>query len=133
MRTQNWLYEGREFFTGFQYFMLASLSFSTVVPAVFGTAELASTFGWLSRARRDPRVLWTRGKLVGLFATGWLMLLVLLAWPRYFFPFLWLSVYFILEPLNVWLGNRSLTQWVSKGDWRPVLALWVGCLTCGLF
>ena len=33
----------------------------------------------------------------------------------------------------MWLGNRSLLQYTSKGDWRPVLALWFGCLICSFF
>jgi hypothetical protein len=68
-----------------------------------------------------------------MFLLGWSMLLLLLAWPLYFFPFLWASVYFILEPVNVWLGHRSLLSSVAAGDWRPVLALWFGCLICGFF
>lgn len=132
-RAQNWLYDGRQFFTGLQYFVLASLSFSTVMPAVFGTAELVSTFGWLARIRRGLVIVPTRVTLLGFFAAGWLMLALLLLWPSYFFPFLWLSVYFILEPLNHWLRNRSLAQSVAVGDWRPVLALWAGCLICSFF
>ena len=132
-RTQNWLYDGRQFFTDFQYFALASLSFSTVMPAVFGTAELVSTFNWLRRIRRGPLLVPTQATLLGFFVTGWLMLVLLLLWPLYFFPFLWLSVYFILGPVNVWLKHRSLTQYTAVGDWRPVLALWLGCLICGFF
>jgi hypothetical protein len=133
VRTQNWFYDGREYFTNFQYFVLASLSFSTVMPAVFGTAELVSTFNWLRRLRRGPRLAPTRATLLSFFVTGWLMMLLLLLWPLYFFPFLWLSVYFILGPVNVWLKHRSLTEYTAEGDWRPVLALWLGGLICGFF
>lgn len=133
LRTQNWFYDGRDSFTGLQYFVLASLSFSTVMPAVFGTAELVSTFKWLGRIPRGPRIVPTRRTSLGLFVAGWAMLAMLLIWPRYFFPFLWISVYFILEPINVWLKNRSLMEYTGVGDWRPVLALWVGCLICGFF
>ena len=133
LRTQNWVYVGRQFFTDFQYLMLASLSFSTVMPAVFGTAELVSTFGWLRRTGRGPVIVPTPATLRVLFAAGWLMLSLLLLRPVFFFPFLWLSVYFILEPLNVWLRNRSLTEYTAQGDWRPVMALWTGCLICGFF
>ncbi len=48
-RTQNWAYKGVEFFTSLEYDFYASLSFSTVMPAVFGTAELVSTFDWVRR------------------------------------------------------------------------------------
>ena len=133
LRTQNWFYVGRDSFTDLQYFVLASLSFSTVLPAVFGTAELVSTLGWLARIPRGPRIAPTPAKLLGFFAAGLVMLALLLLWPLYFFPFQWLSVYFILAPLNARLGNRSLMEHTAVGDWRPVLALWVGCLICGFF
>jgi hypothetical protein len=132
-RTQNWFYDGRQFFTDFQYFVLASLSFSTVMPAVFGTAELVSTFKWLGRIGRGPRLVPTQATLLGFFVTGWLMLVLLLHWPLHFFPFLWLSVYFILGPVNVWLKHRSLTEYTAGGDWRPILALGIGCLICSFF
>jgi hypothetical protein len=132
-RTQNWHYDGREFFTNLEYFVLASLSFSTVMPAVFGTAELASTFSWVQRRQRGPRIAPTRKTLLGFFVAGWLMLGLLFLWPRYFFPFVWLSVFFILEPINVRLGHRSLIEHTGARDWRPVVALWIGCLICGFF
>ncbi len=132
-RTQNWIYLGWQTSTPLQYALLASVSFSTVMPAVFGTAELASTFRWLATIRPRWRIAPTQRTQVGSFVAGWLMLALLLLWPRYFFPLLWLSVYFILEPLNVWLGHRSLARHTALGDWRPVLSLWVGCLICGFF
>lgn len=132
-RTQNWYYDGRHYFTDLQFFVLASLAFSTVMPAVFGTAELISTFNWMKRIKRGPAITPRPATLLVLFTTGCLMLILTLSWPRYFFPFVWISIYFILEPLNVWLGNRSLIRHIAEGDWRPVLALWVGCLICGLF
>lgn len=132
-RTQNWQYQGREFFTNVQYFLLASLSFSTVMPAVFGTAELASTFNWIKKARAGLKIPLTRTALLGFFCGGWLMLALLALWPRIFFPLTWISVYFIIEPINIWLGRRSLGRHLADGDWRPVLALWVGCLMCSFF
>ncbi len=132
-RTQNWHYIGGEFLTDLEYAVLASLSFSTVIPAVFGTAELVSTFNRIKRIKRGPAVKPIPITLLVFFIAGWLMLTLLLAYPTYFFPFLWLSVYFILEPLNVFLKNRSLFEYTSGGDWRPVLSLWLGCLICGFF
>jgi hypothetical protein len=132
-RTQNWIYEGRQFFSDLEYALLASISFSTVIPAVFSTAELVSTLNWLRRIGPGALIRPTRATLAGFFAAGWLMLALLLLWPFYFFPFAWLSLFFIVEPLNNWLGHRSLCQYTAVGDWRPVVALWVGCLICGFF
>jgi hypothetical protein len=132
-RVQNWFYTGRQFFTDLEYFALSSFSFATVMPAVFGTAELLSTAKWLGRIKRGPRIVPSRATLLLFFAAGCLMLVLLLRWPLYFFPFLWLSLFFIFEPLNVWLGNRSLAQYSAVGDWRPMVALWLGGLICGFF
>jgi hypothetical protein len=61
------------------------------------------------------------------------MLGLMLIWPKIFFLFIWLSPYLIIEPLNVWLGNRSLALWTQKGDWRPVISLWLGVLLTAFF
>jgi hypothetical protein len=132
-RTQNWYYVGEDLFSGAEYFLLSSLSFSTVMPAVFGTAELAGTFPWINKMNCSLRIVLTPAALITLFITGCIMLALMLIWPVYFFPFVWLSVYFILEPFNVRLKNRTLLQYIAGGDWRPVFALWVGCLICGFF
>ena len=133
LRIQNWVYEGASQFSPLAFAFWATLSFSTVVPAVFGTAELYASFNFIKKARRGPVIKATRKTTTFFFILGWAMLALMLAWPRYFFPFAWLSVYFILAPINVWLGNRSLTYWTRKGDWRPILALWAGVLTTGFF
>lgn len=132
-RTGNWLYLGRELFSPLEYFAYASLSFSTVIPAVFTTAELMRTFGWIERFARGPRIRSTPRVCWGLFVTGSVMLGLLVAWPRYFYPFVWLSLFFIVEPVNAWLGKRSILIRLHDGDWRTVVALWTGALTCGFF
>jgi hypothetical protein len=132
-RTQNWFYPGAEHFTNVEYFLLTSLSFSTVMPAVLSTAELAGTFGWIRRLPRWKRIRPTRRTTLIFFVLGVLMLGLLLAWPLYFFPFMWVSLYFLTEPVNVWLGKESLLDRTAEGDWRPVAALAVGCLICGVF
>jgi hypothetical protein len=132
-RTQNWFYLGRDQFTNFQYAVLASLSFATVMPAVFGTAELVSTFAWVRRIKSGWKMPQTQPVLWGFFIAGWIMLALLVLFPLYCFPFVWGSVFCILEPLNVWRKHRSLFADPAKGDWRPVVALAVGCLICGFF
>lgn len=132
MRVGNWEYLARDQFSDVQYAVLASLSFSTVIPAVFGTAELVGTASWLRNLPRGPRIP-RRSDSPWLLLIGCGMLVLLLGWPRYFFPFMWLSVFFILAPLNGRLGYRTLTEDTHRGDWRPAVALAVGCVVCGFF
>ena len=61
--------------------LFSTLSFSTVMPAVFGTAELVGTWGRLKRIGPGPVIRPTPAVLRGMFAAGGLMLLLLLAWP----------------------------------------------------
>ncbi len=133
LRTQNWHYVGREFFTNTQYALLATLSFSTVMPAVFGTASLMATFEWVKRFKGKWLLKPSKNLALGAFLSGWLMLGLLLGFPRYFYPFLWLSLYFIIEPLNIWLKNRHLLECTQTGDWRPIAALWSGVLVTAFF
>lgn len=133
LRTQNWEYVGREHVWALARPIITSINFSTVTPAVFSTTELFSTFSWLQRRQRGLIIKPTRLVTIGFFLSGLIMLALLLAWPRFFFPFVWLSIYFITEPVNVWLGYRSLSHHTAEGDWWPIITLWLGTLTCGFF
>lgn len=132
-RLANWEYIGREQFTDLEYALLASLSFSTVIPAVFGTAELVRGFGWMGRFRSGPRVPISPGRATLYFAIGLAMLAAMLVWPRYCFAFEWTSLVFLFEPLVLLRGRRGISCALSEGDWRPWMALWLGSLTCGFF
>ncbi|RME89210.1 MAG: hypothetical protein D6770_05170 [Anaerolineae bacterium] len=132
-RLQNWQYVGAEYFTRLEFAFWATLSFTTVIPAVFEAAELVSGLRVVQRLGHGPSLRLGRETLRNVFIAGWVMMAMMLLWPRLFFPFLWLSLFFVLEPINVWLGNRSLTQRLREGDWRPILALWLGVLLTAFF
>lgn len=141
LRTQNWFYIGAEHFSTLQYDFWTTLSFTTVMPAVFGTAELAGGTFIFRRDRIHGPNASPHGLVippdkqvtVGFFILGWIMLILLFVWPKVFFPFVWISILFIVEPVNIWLGNRSLTESTRKGEWRPIFALWLGVLVTAFF
>ncbi len=132
-RTANWFYEGRSAFTDLEYIVLASVSFSTVMPAVFGTGELAATFSPIRRFGPRSSSAIGAGFRYAVLLTGVAMLALLLFWPRYFFPLVWVSLFCILDPLNDRLGNRSLIREAARGEWRSWLALATGSVVCGFF
>jgi len=133
LRTQNWYYLGREQFTDLEYFLYASLCFSTVIPAVFVSAELISSFRALTNWKRGPRISSGRKSIFFLLFLGVATLILLLIWPKYFYVFLWLSIFLILDSVNHLLGNRSLVAFTNVRDWRPLLSMALGCLLCGFF
>lgn len=132
-RTGNWQYLGGGHFSNLEYFVFATLSFSTVIPAVFTTAELVGTFKWIEGFAHGPRVPATGRVRRGFFLAGCAMLGLILAWPRYFYPFVWASLFLIVEPINLRLGRRSILTHLQHGDWRTVIALSTGGLICGFF
>jgi hypothetical protein len=132
-RTQNWEYLGAGQFTPLEYNALCALCFSTVMPAVFETAELARTFRWVKSLRPCGRVPDTARVHGILWLAGLVMLALTLLWPRYFYPFVWISIACILEPMNRRLGRPHLLYWLKDGDWRPVISLALGALICGFF
>lgn len=133
LRTLNWIYIGGQDFSSLSYALWTTLSFSTVIPAVFGSAELMASFGFVNRLGRGPIIRKDKITTISFFALGWVTLALLLVWPQIFFPFIWLSPYFIFEPINIWLGHRSLADWTQDGDWRPVVSLWLGVLLTAFF
>ncbi len=54
VRTQNWTYIGAEIFSPLEYAFWTTLSFTTVIPAVFGSAELFASFDFVKRFKRGP-------------------------------------------------------------------------------
>lgn len=128
----NWNYATPARYTTLEYALLASLAFSTVVPAVLTTAELVRSFGF-NPLRRLPRLPFSPAALVGIHLTGWVMVALTLARPDWFFPLVWLSAVFILDPVATWLGGRSLAWHVERSDWSPLFNLALGTLLCGWF
>lgn len=133
LRTLNWTYLGAENFSSLEYAFWTTLSFTTVIPAVFGSAEFFASFDFVQRIKRGLVIGADQRTTLRFFVSGWIMLALLLIWPTIFFPFIWLSLYFIFEPVNVWLGHRSLADWTKVGDWRPVISLWLGVLLTAFF
>jgi hypothetical protein len=132
-RLANWHYLGRDQFSDLSHFLIASVNFSTVIPAVFATSELVSSFAFVRRLPDGPKLKPTVRWAVASLLTGAVMLAVTLGWPRIFFPLTWLSIYFLIAPVNYLKGYRSLWRQTAKGNWRPAVALALGVLICGFF
>lgn len=126
-----WHYTDREQFSDTEYFLYATLSFSTVIPAVFGTGELVGTFGFVQKQGVGPRIGRSSASVRVLLFSGVLMFACVFIFPAYSSAFIWMSLYLMLDPVNHYLGNRTIIQRTAQRDWREVMALWLGCLICG--
>ena len=129
----NWQYIGKENFTNFEYALLASLSFSTVIPAIFGSAELVSTFNWIKKIKLPISLKPSSKTLLTFFSMGIFLLIAILKWPDIFYPFVWITVFFLIEPFNFKAGFSSLLSFTANKNWQPVISLTIGTLICGFF
>lgn len=133
---QNWHYVGTGTMSRMEYFIYATLPFSTVLPAVLGTYELlaswpragASLNHYIPIMIRRPR----RWAAVGLLVAG-AGLIGIGILPDLLFPLLWLSPLFIITCIQTLTGGETLFSELHYGRWRRIYLLAISALVCGVF
>ena len=138
-RVQNWHYVLDHPFglswSPLAYNLMATLCFSTVLPAVMEVTALLTTFApfrpALVRSVAEPSV--PLAVLVSECAGGVVALALPLVWPHYFFGLIWFGPLLLLDAWNATYTHRSAVGHLVGGDWRFVAALAVAALICGGF
>jgi hypothetical protein len=127
----NWYYSGVGASSDWDYFIHATLPFSTVIPAV------ASTWAWLMHlprldTMRLPAINGHAALARFALAGGLLALACIGIWPDTLFSVLWLAPLLILGALQQLLLGETLFAPLQQGDWRPLLQPALAALICGL-
>lgn len=117
------------------YNLMATLCFSTVLPAVMEIAALLTSFAplcpRLARGLAEPAV--PRGLLLGEGIGGILAIVLPLLWPHYFFGLIWVGPLLLLDAWNAAFRQRSAMAHLLGSDWQFVAALALAALICGGF
>lgn len=129
----NWHYSLPRPYSRPVYLSLASVAFSTVMPAVFVTAELVRIVLPLRQRRRW--IVFAPGRMarVAIAVLGLGMFMASLAFPDVAFPLVWVGVFLFLDAINSLAGGRSIAGQVARGQWDTVVVLFVAGLVCGVF
>ena len=133
---QNWYYLGVETFGPAQYVLFASISFSTVLPAVLSTCDLLLTVPGMDLGLRGRRPIGfgCHRPAAGLVLVGAAVGLALIGLaPDVLFPLLWVSPLLIVVSLQVLLGQGTVFSGLARGDWRAVVIPAWAALLCGWF
>ncbi len=133
---QNWYYEGIGDLAPWQYFIFATLPFSTVLPAVMGTYELLKTYPDLSAGLDDFMPLRIRHPRRWAAVTVVISALGLAGIgirPDVLFPLLWLAPLLILTSIQTLAGQDTVLSGMERGGWRRVWLLALSALICGFF
>ncbi len=129
----NWIYIGAERYTGVGYVAFASLDFSTVLPAVWVSALAVRALLPRVSARNVATGAVPRWMLLGMVTIGVLSVLLAVTYPRYAFGAVWLCMFFLLDPINHFLGRPSMVGAIWRREWRLPMSFALGTLFCGFF
>jgi hypothetical protein len=132
---QNWQYVGGEFGPG-EYVLYATLSFSTVLPAVMSTRNLILSFpfihskygSFLPLRLSHPRRWGTFAFCAAAAGLGGLAI-----WPDHLYALLWISPLLILVSLQAIMEEPTIFSPLARGDWTGVLSCALAGLICGFF
>lgn len=109
-----------------------STSFASIFVGIFITADLFESFGLFRDKSRKPKKL-SPVFLAGSFAGGLACVLFPLIFPSpYIFGLVWIGYFFLLEPVNYWIGNSSLYRDMEAGKWQRFWLLLMAGAVCGL-
>jgi len=130
---QNWYYVGTEGFTStFEKLLFGTISFATVIPAVFETSILLKSIhlfdGIVLKKRHDI----SKELLFAMMFFGVLTFFLTVLWPRMFFPFIWLSFFLILDPINYINKRPSIVGHLKDRKLAVPLSLFVGATLTGV-
>ncbi len=131
---ENWKYLGTESFTSLGYIGHCTLAFSTVLPAVFSIINWLQSFPSLGARKPSPPTrtlsplpLWM------MLCGGSFLLMGIVIWPNYLFPFVWVAPLLILLAIQHLLGESTVFSHLSAQGWRPILLPALAGLICGFF
>lgn len=133
---QNWYYVEARDLTKIEYFLLATLPFSTVLPAVLSTSELLKSIPRVGNGLNDfirirvkkPQTLASITLVVsslGLAGIG--------VWPNFLFPLLWLAPLLIITSIQALREQDTIFSYIKDGNWTRLYRLGLAALICGFF
>ena len=134
--TQNWAYVNVEQYSALEYFLLATLSFSTVLPAVYTTKALLARIPLLNTPYQSFFVVSTKRPRLWAWIVLLLTTLLLLAlgiFPNLLFSLLWLAPLALLISVQSLFSRQNMLAPLAQGDWREIVQWAVSALCCGFF
>ncbi|OQW32232.1 MAG: hypothetical protein A4E19_19550 [Nitrospira sp. SG-bin1] len=133
---QNWHYVGVAELSSIEYFLKATIPFSTVLPAVIGTAELLTSCPAIGAGLHRFKPV----RLLQKKWTGWFLLVLSCCglfgiglWPNYLFPLVWVGPLLLVVSLQELAGRPTVLSAHARGDWRRVWIPALAGLICGVF
>ena len=131
---QNWQYTGVHF-SSWEYFLYATISFSTVLPAVLGTREWIQSFSWVEKCNNliPSGIFQSKPTALSVLMASSAGIALIGIRPDYLFPLLWISPLLVIVSLQILSGENHVLSDIAAGDWRLVISSALAALFCGCF
>lgn len=131
----NWHYSGSRY-PACQYFLLATLSFSTVLPAVESMKDYLLTFDSFKngfRTCRPVQGLNSRLSAICMVIIASVFLFLVSVFPDALFFLVWICPFFIFLGFRILFSRHHIFSGVINGDFTLVVAYATAALICGFF
>jgi len=131
---QNWQYIGVHF-SSLEYFFYATISFSTVLPAVLGTRKWIQSFSWVEKCNDliSSGIFQSKPIALSVLMASSASLVGISIWSDYLFPLLWISPLLVIVSIRILSGENHVFSDIAPGDWRVVISSALAALFCGCF
>lgn len=110
-------------------------AFATIWPAILITAEALESWGQLYQGRIKPLKIKRKYLFFSLVFGTFCLIFPLISskeLAKYLAAPVWLGFIFLLDPLNYWMGRKSLFGDLERGDPRTLYSLLLSGFVCGL-
>ena len=127
-RVENWEYLGAaERYSRWEYILMGSAAFSTVVPAMDAAWGLTVRGKWSASGLASRRGLGYGIQVV----MGGVFQAMVFIWPVVFYPFVWVAPFLIVDGLVGYKRGRSLVDDLMGRRWQLLAGVAMGGLLCG--
>lgn len=126
---KNWEYTGLEQFGVWKNLAL-SLAFATIIPALFETVELIRVIHLFDKVKLKKHNI----SKIAVHIIIWIGVICFAAplfIPKFTFPLVWLSFFFILDPINYLHKQPSIIGDVKKGKAKTICGLLLAGILIG--
>ena len=130
---QNWHYHLPHSISSTQYFVQATIDFSTVVPAALSASFLSFTIVRRFRVAVITHIRVKHSHLAILSLLGTLSFSLLALFPQETFPLVWIAPILILEPIAYAIGYPSLLRDVERRNPTLIATIMLGTLFTGIW
>ncbi|MCS7280345.1 MAG: helix-hairpin-helix domain-containing protein [Desulfobacterota bacterium] len=129
VRIQNWFYINLPSEIALRYFGYF-FAFGTVIPAIVTVREALRFF--VFRGMRLKKKVFIKNYPALSISLGSFTFLLMLFYPDYLFPFVWVAPLLVIDGINYKRGHESFANKIENGSYEEVLSTALSGLTCGL-